>query len=64
MHKLFGAIANLCAIIGVALCGAGGLARVSGMYRVANFEAMTLFNVGVGLMIFAILLKLESLLRR
>ena len=45
------------AVLGVVTCLASGLARVSGHYAVAGFETMTLFSVGVGLMVFAILAK-------
>ena len=41
-----------------------GAARLTGSYHVASYEAMTLFNAGVGLMVFAVLVKLEVLLRR
>ena len=64
MPKAFEAIANLAAILGIVVCAVAGGARLTGSYHVASYEAMTLFNVGVGLMVFAALVKLEVLLRR
>ena len=64
MPKILQHIANLAAILGVVLCAVAGSARVAGSFHVANYEAMTLFSAGVGLMVFAVLVKLEGLLRR
>ncbi len=50
-------------LLGILLCLVSGLARIAGGFYVADFEATTLFMVGVGLMVFACLLKLEVLLR-
>jgi hypothetical protein len=50
-------------ILGALVCLVSGLARVSGSYHFANFEATTLFMVGVGLMVFACMMKLELLSR-
>jgi len=46
------------AVIGALLCAVAGVARLMGGYFVANFEATTLFMVGIGLMVFACTLKL------
>ena len=48
-------------ILGVLLCLAAGISRLTGNYYVADVEATTLFMVGTGLMVFACLLRLESL---
>tara|TARA_R110002110_G_scaffold91264_1_gene237351 strand:- start:31 stop:237 length:207 start_codon:yes stop_codon:yes gene_type:complete len=56
-------IAHLGAITGVLLCIVAGLARFSGAYFVGGYSAMTLFNLGIGLMVFALLCKVELLLR-
>jgi hypothetical protein len=50
-------------ILGALLCLVSGMARVFGSFHFANFEATTLFMVGIGLMVFACLLKLELLSR-
>ncbi|MES9958377.1 MAG: hypothetical protein ABW086_15120 [Sedimenticola sp.] len=63
MEKILGNIALAAGIVGVLLCAASGLARVAGSYYLAGFEAMTVFNGGVGLMVFSGLLKLELLHR-
>ena len=64
MPKALELIANLAAILGVVLCAVSGAARLAGSYHLLGYEAMTLFNGGVGLMVFAVLVKLEVLLRR
>ena len=50
--------------LGSLLCLAAGLARISGSFYVADYAATTLFMVGVCLMVFACLGKLEVVLRR
>ena len=50
-------------LVGVLICLIAGLARLTGVYHVAAFQATTLFMVGVGLMVFACLVKLELLSR-
>ena len=51
-------------ILGVLLCLVAGISRLTGNYYVADVEATTLFMVGTGLMVFACLLRLESLANR
>jgi hypothetical protein len=48
-------------IIGTAVCAISGLARVAGMYYVLGFESTTLFTVGMGLMVFSCMIRLEEL---
>jgi len=48
------------AILGVAVCLLSGLARLLGYYIIAEYELTTLFIVGVGMMVFACVLKLYS----
>lgn len=38
------------------------MSRALGSYHLLNYENMTLFNVGIGLMIFCLLIKQEILL--
>lgn len=64
MPKAFTTIANLAAILGIVLCAVSGAFRLAGYPYAGGYEAMTLFNAGVGLMVFAVLVKLEALLRR
>jgi hypothetical protein len=48
-------------ILGAVICAIAGLARVLGAYYVLGFQSTTLFSVGVGLMVFSCMLKLEEL---
>ncbi|MCB1674882.1 MAG: hypothetical protein KDI01_01235 [Halioglobus sp.] len=61
--KLFEVVAQVAAVLGILACIVAGLARLAGSYYVAGYEGMTLFNAGVGLMVFSVLVKLEVLLR-
>lgn len=47
-------------IAGIALCAVAGVARVSGSYHLGGFQSMTLFDVGVGLMVAACLAYLHG----
>ncbi|RLQ20372.1 hypothetical protein DWB85_17910 [Seongchinamella sediminis] len=51
-------------VAGALICLVAGLARLTGVYHMAAFEATTLFMVGTGLMVFACMVKLELLLGR
>lgn len=55
---------NIAAIAGLLLCAISGAARAMGNFHLLGYEAMTLFNVGIGIMVAACLFKLETLLRR
>ena len=46
------------------VCFLAGLARIAGYYYVLGYQSTTLFNVGVGVMVFACLLKLEEMAAR
>ena len=61
MNKFLGIVGNLAAGIGILTCVVAGVARLFDRFYVANFEAMVLFSVGVGLMVFACLVKLQLL---
>ncbi|MEH6570720.1 MAG: hypothetical protein V7709_16690 [Halioglobus sp.] len=47
---------------GILLCATSGIARIRGEYYLSGYEATTLFSVGIGVMVFACLIKLEILL--
>lgn len=64
MQKILGLTGSLAGIVGALLCLVAGLARVSGAYHLASFEATTLFEVGAGLMVFACLTRLEEMRSR
>ena len=60
MQQLLTLSGHIAAVLGILLCLASGLARVSGSYHLAGYEATTLFIVGTGLMVFACLAKLQK----
>jgi len=62
MQKGLNVVGNILAVLGLLICFIAGMARVVGNYEFYDFEAMTLFNVGVGLMVAACLAKLQQLL--
>lgn len=64
MNKTIGALGNTAGLLGLLICAVSGVARITGQYHLAGFEAMTLFNGGVGLMVAASLFKLHALERR
>lgn len=47
--------------VGALICLVAGVSRVAGLYYVAGFQSTTLFNVGIGLMVFACMIRLEAL---
>lgn len=59
MKNGLGILGNVAGVLGVVVCLAAGLARIAGQYHLGGFEAMTLFNGGVGLMVAACLAKLH-----
>jgi hypothetical protein len=62
MRQLLTLSGHITAVLGVLLCALSGLSRVSGVYYLAGYESTTVFTVGTGLMVFACLVKLETLL--
>ncbi len=50
-------------LMGALICLVAGLARVSGTYYLYTFQTTTLFNAGVGIMVFACVLQLHALLK-
>ena len=61
MLKLVGYAAG---ILGVILCLGAGLLRLSGTYYLGGLEMMTVFNAGIGVMVFSCLVKLEIISRK
>lgn len=60
MKQLIDTLGTVAGVAGIVICIGSGLMRVSGSYYVAGFELTTLFNAGVGMMVFACLAKLEA----
>jgi len=61
MQTIFGLGATLAATIGTLVCLISGVMRIVGHFHVLGFESMTLFTGGMALMLFAALLKIESI---
>jgi type IV secretory pathway VirB2 component (pilin) len=64
MQQLLTLSGHIAAVLGILLCAAAGLARLSGSYHLAGYEATTLFMVGIGVMVFACVVKLEALTQK
>ena len=61
MYKYLTLAGSLSGILGTLICFIAGLARVADYYYLAGYQSTTVFNVGVGMMVFACLVKLETL---
>jgi hypothetical protein len=60
MANLVGWLGSVVGVIGLAVCLVAGLARLTGHFTLGGFEAMTLFNAGVGLMVAGCLGRLHA----
>jgi hypothetical protein len=61
MNKNLALAGSISGIFGAVICFIAGLARIAGFYYLAGYQSTTVFNVGMGLMVFACLVKLETL---
>lgn len=61
MANLLKIAGNLVGGVGALVCLVAGVTRLAGNYHLFSYEAMTLFNAGVGLMVAGCLLKLQQL---
>ena len=52
---------NVAGLVGLLLCFVSGALRLSGMWDVHSFDLMTLFTVGIALMVAACLFKLHAM---
>ena len=64
MNKFVVQLGSFSGILGVLVCLIAGLARVTGFYYIAGYQSTTMFTAGVALMVFACLVKLETLLKQ
>jgi len=64
MNTIIGGSASISAIVGILLCLIAGLSRLMGYYFLAGFEALTLLNLGVALMVLSAPLKLELIYQK
>ena len=59
MKEKIALISNVAGILGIVMCAVAGLFRLTGQFYVGGYEALTIFNAGVAVMVFSALLKLE-----
>ena len=61
MQQLLTITGSIAAAFGILLCAVSGLARLFGLYHLAGYQSTTIFMVGIGVMVFACVVKLEAL---
>ena len=61
MNKPLRLLGDVAAIGGILVCGLSGAMRVFGINEIAGFGTMALFTVGIGMMVFACLVKVHLL---
>ena len=61
MRQVLNRAGSAAGVAGIMVCAVSGAVRVSGGFYLAGFESTTIFTAGMGLMLLACLLKLESL---
>ena len=59
MTKLIERAGNVSALLGILICLVSGVSRLMGNWETAGYSTMTLFTLGIGLMVFACLTKLH-----
>ena len=59
MRKFLGTAASIAGLLGALICLLAGISRVTGGFHLGDFESMTVFVGGIGLMVFSAILKLE-----
>ncbi|MCW8834653.1 MAG: hypothetical protein OQK09_05510 [Colwellia sp.] len=58
METLITKLGYLTAILGFLLCALAGAIRVTGMFYLLDFEAITILQAGIALMVFACMVRL------
>jgi hypothetical protein len=61
MYKYLTLAGSLSGILGTLICFIAGLARIADYYYLAGYQSTTVFIAGMGMMVFACLVKLETL---
>ncbi|TVS10644.1 MAG: hypothetical protein EA417_18810 [Gammaproteobacteria bacterium] len=64
MDKILDAAGNLLALAGIIVCSITVLARLMGTFFLAGFELKVWFLVGIGILVTALLAKVQVLLIR
>ena len=59
MLKIIDLLEKISTAGGILICIFSGLFRLSGTYYLAGIQVMTMFTVGIGMMVMAILIKLH-----
>lgn len=60
MYKTLALAGSISGVLGALMCFIAGLARIAGYYYLAGYQSTTVFTVGMGMMVFACLVKLET----
>ena len=61
MTKSIDIIGNIAAVLGIIICLVSGISRLMGNLHTLGLSSVTLFTLGIGLMVFACLVKLHAL---
>ena len=61
MNKAIKIFGDLFAILGLLVCAVAGIARVFHHYHIAGFESLTLFIIGIAVMVASVLAKVHLL---
>jgi type IV secretory pathway VirB2 component (pilin) len=61
MVKLIDYAGNAAALLGILVCVVSGVSRLMGNWHTMGYSSMTLFTVGIALMVLACLAKLHVL---
>jgi hypothetical protein len=62
MMKLMESVANAAGVLGILACLVAGFARLGGTWNVAGLQITALFELGIALMVFACLAKVQTLI--
>lgn len=60
MGNLLALAATLAGYAGAVVCLVTGMARIAGQHYLYGYQSTTLFTAGMALMVFAVLLKLDT----
>ena len=60
MQNLLTSLATMAGYAGALVCLGTGLARIAGQHYIAGYQSTTLFTVGMAIMVFAVMLKLDA----
>jgi hypothetical protein len=61
---MFNMAGSVCALLGILICAVAAAVRLSGSFYLGGIAVGVVFNAGIGLLVLAILLKVEALIHR